>query len=606
MQTDLESIHKCFRTAYEAYFESRDEAKLVNDFYHNRQLSDEDAVLMDSRGQPKETYNLLKAFGRHLLGYFDTVSTSFLIEGRQQDDQMLASVMKGVLEYTLDKNNFTEVAFNLKKDLLLTGLCCAYIDVKQLKDDDTSEGLTDQWGRPQMDTVLKHVPIDEIIVDHMAREQDFSDARFVHRFKWVPKDYIRDMWPDKLDDLQSNTNATGVNAADFGEKWSEYTDGWLQEDNYLIIHTIITDDNKKTWSIFWSGDVELERKEVTHKNVKFPYIVYKLFKSNKVEYYGVFREIVETQKAINHAVAKLAVLTSIKKVAIKRGAVKDINKFRQQWGSALSIVEMEELEGMREIELGRKISEHYDLIEKGEQRILKVLAMNFSFLGQAFASDSGKKVQLQQNATVVALRYLTSPFEQMYRNIGWAVINTVKQYYHATQIISIVDEELGTQYMEINQPLTYQAIVDGQVVEKFFFEEVLDPANGKPMQENGKLVMAPVARVDTDVRLTRVDLKVDTTHAGLEEERNALLTERTINGPAGQLLAQTFPGLYLIAQGEGANAVQTKEGRRIGKLFINAGRVLAQQQGQEPVINAAAGSDTPVGQQPRASIPGGV
>ena len=60
-----------------------------------------------------------------------------------------------------------------------------------------------------------------------------------------------------------------------------------------------------------------------------------------------------------------------------------------------------------------------------------MLGINDSFLGMAFASDSGRKVKLQQNATIMSLRYITARMQAFYKSLGEDIVALVKQFYHA-------------------------------------------------------------------------------------------------------------------------------------------------------------------------------
>ena len=149
----------------------------------------------------------------------------------------------------------------------------------------------------------------------------------------------------------------------------------------------------------------------------------------------------------------------------------------------------------------------------------------------AYASDSGTKVKLQQNASVVALRYVTSKVESFYRLLGWDIMNLIKQYYTAHDVIRIADTYEGQKWLEINQPLMIPTgninPQTGQPEMRPVYEEVLDPETQEPIvSEDGSIVMAPIPTRGTEIAFTKADIEVDTVAYNDEDERNQVMIEQ--------------------------------------------------------------------------------
>ena len=69
MKTDVLTLKDTFKFGYEAYEASRKEANEVWDLYHNRQYTQDQMDTLANRGQPAETFNVIKLFTRTMLGY---------------------------------------------------------------------------------------------------------------------------------------------------------------------------------------------------------------------------------------------------------------------------------------------------------------------------------------------------------------------------------------------------------------------------------------------------------------------------------------------------------------------------------------------------------
>lgn len=300
MKTDVGTLQDTLKLGYDAYEESRIEGAEVLNFFHNRHYTSTQLATLENRGQPAETFNVIKLFGRLLLGYYSSVVNTVKISPRQYGDILNAQLLNDIISYEMESNHFETEGDKIKLDGLLQGLMCVYVDVK-----DTGE--RDQFGRKIRELDLSHVPAEEIVLDPMSRLEDYSDARFLHRFKWMSEELIIKILKkfgktskeidDLLDKLEAYSNHLNVEEADFEYAHQDQFDGHFKKyDNYLIVHSIIEDDDGKTWGIYWCADEELHRYEITYKEVKFPYRVHKIHTSNKTEYYGIFREVIESKK----------------------------------------------------------------------------------------------------------------------------------------------------------------------------------------------------------------------------------------------------------------------------------------------------------------------
>lgn len=592
MKTDLETLQDSFKYGYETFKDSRKEASKVLDYFHNRQYTNQQKNILDSRGQPAETFNVVKLFGRMLQGYYSTVLNTVVVKPVQYQDIPTAGILNDVVAQVFRSNNFEATGDDIKLEGALTGLMCAYVEVEET-------GLRDNFGRNLRKIILEDVPSEEIVLDPMSRKPDYSDARFIHRFKWLTPDQITDLFgASKEKDLTSYFNHLNIKEAEFANKYNiEFQGNFKKFDNYLIVHTVITDDNGRTWSIFWSDKKELARYEVTFKDVKFPYRIQKISKSNKAEFYGVMREVLPAQDAINQAVIKIQTMVNTQKAFVEENSVEDIDVFTDSFNRVNAVIEVKDLQGIKIEALSREVLDQYNIIDKAFDRIQRVLGINDSFLGMAFASDSGRKVKLQQNSTIVALRYLTGKYEQFYKMLGTDIVNLIKQYYTANQVMRIADETSGDRWIELNKPMMqWSGKMDPQTQQPIMIpvmEEVLDPATDEPTtNEDGSIIVAPVPTQDTEVAFSNVDIEIETAAFNDEDEKNQLMLETVLSGTVGQMLSQANPAGYFKAASLSIKSMKSKNAPDIARLLEETASMLspqAQQQMQNGDMQAQNG-----------------
>jgi hypothetical protein len=600
MKIDIETLRDTFKISYQTLEASRIEAMEVMDLYHNRQYTDAQLTILENRGQPKETFNVVKMFGRMLLGYYSTIVNEVIVTPRKEDQIINASILNDLTNHVFETNNFRSEGDKIKLDAILTGLMCSYVTAQKT-------GEKDQFGRPKYSIIINHIPSLEIFYDPMSQLDDFSDTRWIGRFKWLSEEaVVKAFGKDKVKELDAYHNHLDTDESEFTYAYNgEFIGQYKRFNNYLIVQTIIEDDNGKTWSIFWSGDQILDKKEITYKEVKSPYRLHRLHNSNRAEHYGIFREVVETQHAINQAIVKIQLMVNTQKAFVEDGAVENIVDFSNQFNRVNAIIPVKDLQGIRIENLSREVADQYTIIDRALNRIQRILSINDSFLGMAYASDSGSKVKLQQNASVIALRYVTAKVEQFYRLLGIDVINLIKQYYTAHDVVRIADNYTGQRWIEINKPIMRPTgNVDprtGQAEMKPVLEEIIDPNTGKVLKdEAGNIVMAPIPTKNSEIAFTDADVSVESIAYDDEDEKNALMLEQFINGPIGQMMAQVNPVAYFKAGKLAVKNVKSKYSLELSELLDETAQLLQQPQGQP--ANAAMQAGQVNGQMtPQAS-----
>jgi len=582
MKITIENLKDTFQIGYDAYLSSKIEANKVEDLYHNRHYNSDQLNTLENRGQPAETFNVIKLFTRQLLGYYSTVINTVKVNPTQYSDIEIASLMNDTANHVMLTNSFESEGEAIKLDGFLSGLFCSYTDVQET-------GRTDEYGRKLYKISMEHVPSSEIILDPMSTRADYKDARFIHRFKWVDKEtMVKNFSKYRVDKLQEYNNFLDVEEAEFTFKYGENFQGkYRQHDNFLLVHSIMEGDNGDTWSVYWSDNEMLTKKKITYKEVKNPYRVTKLNNSNKTEHYGVFREVIESQNAINQALIQVQLMSNSSKAFVQDGAVANIADFTKMFNRVNSVIPVQNLNGIKIENLNNDIIQQYTIIDKAFDRIQRVLGINDSFLGMAYASDSGRKVKLQQNASMVALRYITTKLELYYRMIGWDTVNLIKQYYTANQILRIADEAVGERWIELNKPLM---LPNQQGQPEVVYDEELDPETGEPMEDTyGNIIMVPLNDSRTDIRFTEVDLEITTNSYNDEDEKNQLLLETVINGNVGNNLATVNPAGYFKMASLGMKSVKSKYSHDISKILDETAQMLRPQPEQQNTLGNAGG-----------------
>ncbi len=564
MKVNIETLKDTFKIGYETYETSYDNAQEVVDLLHNRHYTSDQINTLDNRGQPKETFNVIRMFTRMTIGYFSTVINTIKTKPVQYSDIPKSAMATDVIQSILRDNSWMRIKEHIEEDVLVPGLSCIYYNVEET-------GKTDDNGKLLYRITLEQVPYKQIIKDPMSTLEDYSDARFIHRWKWVSEEAVKQMFGQaKLDKLEAYYNATEQPAADFDRSYAgQFVGQFKMHNNYLIVHSVIRDDKGDMWSVYWSGDTELSRKKLVYKYLKFPYRVFQTIRSDKAEFYGIFEDVKESQKAIDQALLQIQLLANTNKAIVETNAVEDIDEFRDTFARVNSVVEVSDLAGINIVNLSGDVVAQYNIISNALDRIQKVLGINDSFMGMAQASDSGRKVKLQQNSTIVAMRYLTGLLEYMYGKIGEDILSLVKQYYTANQVLRVSDERMGEKWLEINKPLDMPT---GRYLENG--EPEMEPLFSEKVLEDGSYEVEPIVDPDTDMGFMDLDIEVTTSAYNETDDMERMMLESMLQGPTGQALMNTNPSGYFKIASLHTKAMKSRHSEEISEIIENTAKML--------------------------------
>lgn len=589
MKCKIQDIQDAFKIGYEAYKASRAEAEEVWDLYHNRHYSFEQLAILENRGQPKETFNIVKMFARMLVGYYSTVVNTAVARPRHPRDVTTATVLTDTINYVFEQNRMDIEGDQMKLGGLISGIMCAYEEVYDTGD-------RDQFGRPINGIKLHHVPDYEIVLDPNSVLDDYSDAAYLHRFRWMTEDAVVKLFGKRVKEkLDPYYNFTDASEADFDHRFStspssyssnnSYYDGsyagyYRVHDNYLIVHTVMEDDAGDRWSVFWHGDIILRKTKITFKKARWPYRVQKLHSSDKSEFYGIFREVVESQKAINQALLQIQLMSNTTKVFVEEGSVEDIDEFKTAVNRVNGVIPVLKLGGIRVDQMTKEVLDQYTIIDRALDRVQRVLGINDSFLGMAYASDSGRKVKLQQSATIMSLRYITARIESFYKSLAIDVAYLAQQYFRANQFLLLTDAMTGERWVELNKPITMPTgEVDdmGQPVQQPILLEVLDPGSREPMEDDeGNILLAPVSEEGTDFEFTDFNIRVESVAYNDEDEKGQLMLESVMSGNIGQMLSQVNPAGFFKVSALAMKTMGTKYSPQISQIMEETANMLSQ------------------------------
>ena len=547
-----------FTIAMNEYEGSRDEASEIRDFNHNKHYTIAQLNVLRNRKQPEETFNIIKSYKRVLSGYLSSTINNINVKATTPDNTDKATLGNDIVQYVLRDNDFKMMRADLQDDLILSGLVGFEITP-------VDSGTKDRFGTPKVDLQLKVLHENELAIDPLFKRYDYGDARFIHTFKWVPNEYVKEMWPNKVQELEKYIDTANFNNFNYTTSFSGMYNTYY---NSLIVKTQMK-VGKKIWQLLWSGDILLETTDITHYG-SFSIKPFTMEKTEDAEYYGLFREVLESQKAINQALIQIQLLVNTNKVLVTQTALvdNDLEAFRLQYNQLNAIIPVKDLNGVKVENMSGDVVAQYNIISAALSRIKQVLNLNDSFLGMAGSSASGRQVKLQQNMTASALQYLTSKLDFIYTELAKSILEMAKLYYKANTLIRISDEVKGDSYIAINDPVT----INGEIQYK---DNIQFDDKGVAKLEPWFYKESTLDELDYEVELT-------TSNYNETDDMESLQLDNIIQGPAGQMLMQTDPGKYAEVVALKAKVMKTRNSEAIADIFNQVAKKLEGVPTQDP------------------------
>lgn len=199
-------------------FQNRAERAEDDDYYDNKQWSDEDAAVVEERGQKAIVYNVISASVDWITNTEKRARADFKVLPRRKDDAKPATRKTELLKYLSDCNHTPHHRSRAFEDAVKSGLGWVEDGVDEDSDNEPLYSRYASWR--------------EMLHDSRCQQYDIEDSRYLFRSKWIDLDILLAMFKTRhrlLHDSAQHADAFlgadayGDDAMDAGEQEDEYT-----------------------------------------------------------------------------------------------------------------------------------------------------------------------------------------------------------------------------------------------------------------------------------------------------------------------------------------------------------------------------------------------
>ncbi len=440
---DTETLKRWLSESYSGNEKSRDLERKTRDYYYGDQLDSETIEIVTDRGQPLQWENNLRKFGEKVLAFRGNHRGEIRMVGRQRDDEAGAKLLTDVVRAIAQQSDYDAVSDESDEALMIGGCAVHEILIKEATDE------VDRYGRTAKDVTIRHVPYSQVYLDPYSMERDYSDARYIHQFYWVDREDLYALFPKSKVDALHGGNFTSEIEND------EDIDGNENRDRVPLVYTwyrLYDRAEKKDvyYYVFWSDDIILQHEKSPYDFDGFPFVVE--FVNRKKEFhFGIFRDILPLQDAINYAKLRLHNMLGSAKIIVEKGAVDDVWEFMVEYSRDDAVVEANSIGGIKEIKQSADVQQLIGVIMDARQQIKEIIGANDEFLAMANNRLSGEAISKRLDIGSMGINRFIKASMRLQRRTFERVAKMVQQYYDSERVMQIVEPDEGVKYFTVNE-----------------------------------------------------------------------------------------------------------------------------------------------------------
>jgi len=417
-----------------------EEQKESRRYYHCVQWTREQIKTIRERGQPVTTANEYARKVNAIVGVIERLKQDPKAQPNSPQHAEGADLGTETLRYAMNSQQWDSIQPICSLNGAVDGIAGIEFDITQ-----------GDMGDPEI--AIANVEPDTFFYDPRSNKQDFTDALFLGTSKWVDKEVLKDMFPDRADDIEglSSQGSEFQTGSDREVVWTNSSEGMVR----AVDHWYYC---KGQWKwCFHIGGVKLAEGVspwLDEKNKTQPkFCMYSAAVDHEGDRYGFLRNLKSSCDEVNQRKSRMLHISNSRRVIAKDGAVKNVEKARKEWARADGWVKLEpHAEYGKDIFVDNTAQDFQGqlaLYQEAKQELDR-FGPNAAQLGQGDAGKSGRAIALLQQAGLAEL----GPFLLAYRNWKFRVYrmmwNAIQRHWQTERWIRVTDSEGLTQFIQLN------------------------------------------------------------------------------------------------------------------------------------------------------------
>lgn len=451
---------RAFEEAETGSVEPRHMADKCRDYYDGRQFTADEIAQLNRRRQPPTVNNKIKPKVQLLLGLERKGRSDPKAYPRTPVEDMRADAATQALRYISDQNRFDVVRSSAYENMIIEGVGCCEVIVQPVQTRQQAMGSTSMTPT-DYDVVINHIPFERLFFDPHSRHPGFSDAQYLGVVIWMDRAEAIRTYPGCEDVLESSFSTTGSSDSYDDRPQVVWTDARRRRVRVVQMWQKRGDTwwhGTLTKAGFLDGPAEspyLDR----HDNPTCPLIFRSCFTDRDNRRYGVVRDFIPIQDAINKRESKLLHALNVNQLIMEEGAVADVDKARQEAAKPDGVLVKNrgfELEVRKD---QAEISGHFQLLQYSVGQ-MNGLGPNANMQGKDPRDQSGRAIIAQQTGGVVENEPVADMLRQWTHKVWEAAWDRVRQFWTAERWIRVTDNDKNVKFVGLNRQVTLQDLLN--------------------------------------------------------------------------------------------------------------------------------------------------
>ena len=440
----LDYYKRLFAESRDLCEDGRKESRIDDDYYHGYQLTREERLTLQKRGQPDGIFNRVRKAVNGTLGVLKQGATDPRAWPRNPQDEDAAEVATKVLRYVADTNRFDARRIDAAFDYLGPGTCAAIIEV-------------DDEGKP----TYGEIHWEEFFYDARSRKPDFRDAKHMGIAKWMYAADIEAMWPDAKREIDIALSADAVTVADatFEDRPNDKSSSWvdIKRRRLMVVELYCRKGAQWERAVFYSGGwlVQPEPSPYVRRKGKriesvCPIVAQSCYVDRENNRYGIIRDMRAPQDDFNKRRQKLLHMLNNRQVqAVNEIAYEaDAETVRREAAKADGVLPP----GWQPTSVNDLAAGQFNLLTLAEGEMDRE-GPNPAVLARGGESASGRAQMVRQQAGLTEQAVIFGGFEDWEHRVYEAFWDRCVQFMQQPEWIRITDDQGASQFLQVNEPV---------------------------------------------------------------------------------------------------------------------------------------------------------
>lgn len=435
----------------DATTDSRELSEKCRDYFDGYQVTKEVRDALKARKQPCIVNNRIKPKVQFLRGTEMKTRTDPKAFPRNPDDEESAEVSTDALRYVSDNNRSEQKISKGFKSYLIEGTQGHEVIVEEVKG--------------KFEIIHNVLDWDRLWYDPHAREEDFSDARWLGTLQWMDTAEGKEDFPDAPEEVW--TIDDGGTEETHEDKPSFFTDKKRKRVRVFFAYYI----KKGVWhyAVFTkSGFIQKPKPSPYLGDDGQPEPQF-VFESAYVDLdgkrYGEVASFLDLQDEIINRHSKLLHLLSVRQTWGIKGAVENVQKHKTE--AAKPDGHLEFTQGKMGENFGfvptTDMAQGQALLLSDAKQELDAQSVNAALAGTESRQLSGRALQSLQQGGNIEIGPLFNGNKYCKNRIHRMMFNRIKQYWKEPRWIRVTDSEEKLKFTGLNMPIT----LEDQIIEEF-------------------------------------------------------------------------------------------------------------------------------------------